>query len=213
MNETIALTIMAIGLLFDISGCIGLIRLPDVYNRVQASTKCVTAGTTLIIIGALIWLGSVPATIKGLICIAFILVTSATAAHALARAAYVLARLAFNVFGIGEGELALLRWLGAISMVAGALLRGNKKSLTAADLKVRCLRGRAAGAAGRGRSLALKDKAAENTAAALSRPPNWGAEAKGADAPTRRGSKKYRLWRRPPGEGKKSGPWRRRRPC
>jgi len=35
---------------------------------------------------------------------------------------YVLARLVYNVFGDGDGVLAVLRWLGAISMVLGGLL-------------------------------------------------------------------------------------------
>ena len=35
---------------------------------------------------------------------------------------YVLARLAFNVFGAGDSELSLLRWLGVLSMVVGGLL-------------------------------------------------------------------------------------------
>ena len=88
MNETIGLTLIVIGVLFDIIGCIGLVRLPDVYNRIQASTKCVVLGTILILIGSLVWLASLSATIKGLIIIMFILITSATAAHALARAAH-----------------------------------------------------------------------------------------------------------------------------
>ena len=88
MNETIGLTLMVIGVLFDIVGCIGLVRLPDVYNRIQASTKCVVLGTALILIGCVVWLASPAAIVKGLICILFILITSATAAHALARAAY-----------------------------------------------------------------------------------------------------------------------------
>jgi len=35
---------------------------------------------------------------------------------------YVLARLAFNVFGVTDNELSLLRWLGLLSMVVGGLL-------------------------------------------------------------------------------------------
>jgi len=73
-------------LLFDISGCIGLIRLPDVYNRIQASTKCVTVGTALILLGSVVWLGSLAGTVKGLICIGLVMLASSTAAHALARA-------------------------------------------------------------------------------------------------------------------------------
>ena len=94
MNEPLTtfqiagLALIVIGVLFDLSGCIGLVRLPDVYNRIQASTKCVVLGTTLILLGAVIWLGTVHVIIKGLVCILFILITSSTAAHALSRAAH-----------------------------------------------------------------------------------------------------------------------------
>ena len=88
MSEIVGLTLISIGVLFDVFGCIGLVRLPDVYNRLQAATKCVTVGTCFILVGSLVWLGSVTGTIKGVICIAFILITSPTAAHALGRAAH-----------------------------------------------------------------------------------------------------------------------------
>ena len=94
MNDTLThvqiagLALIVIGVLFDLSGCIGLVRLPDVYNRIQASTKCVVLGTTMILLGAVIWLGTVHVIIKGLLCILFILITSSTAAHALSRAAH-----------------------------------------------------------------------------------------------------------------------------
>jgi multicomponent Na+:H+ antiporter subunit D len=42
---------------------------------------------------------------------------------------YVLARLAFNVFGIGANELTMLRWLGLLSMVAGAFLAAGQKDI------------------------------------------------------------------------------------
>ena len=88
LNAQIGLALIVIGVLFDVSGCVGLVRLPDVYNRIQASTKCVVLGTALILLGAVIWLGTAAAIVKGLICILFILITSSTAAHALSRAAH-----------------------------------------------------------------------------------------------------------------------------
>ena len=42
---------------------------------------------------------------------------------------YVLARLAFNVFGIADNELSLLRWLGALSMIAGGLLAAGQSDI------------------------------------------------------------------------------------
>ena len=38
MNEIIALIIISIGLVFDLFGCIGLVRMPNVYTRLQAAT-------------------------------------------------------------------------------------------------------------------------------------------------------------------------------
>ena len=88
LNEWIGLALIVLGVLFDLSGCVGLVRLPDVYNRIQASTKCVVLGTTLIILGSMVWMASPHVVVKGLVCILFILITSSTAAHALARAAH-----------------------------------------------------------------------------------------------------------------------------
>ncbi len=39
---------------------------------------------------------------------------------------YVLARLIYNVFGVGEGALAMLRWLGVVSIVVGSLLAAGQ---------------------------------------------------------------------------------------
>jgi len=76
---------MLIGGLFNLFGCIGLVRLPDVYNRLQASTKCVTLGTCCMLLGVLIS-GPVNISLKAFLTIIFILITGPTAAHALSRA-------------------------------------------------------------------------------------------------------------------------------
>ncbi|MFC1539104.1 monovalent cation/H(+) antiporter subunit G [Candidatus Latescibacterota bacterium] len=88
MIENIGFVLLFIGVLFDLFGCIGLVRLPDVYNRLQAATKCVTLGTCMILIGLVFIMGIGSAGIKALLCAAFILLTSPVAAHALARAAH-----------------------------------------------------------------------------------------------------------------------------
>jgi multicomponent Na+:H+ antiporter subunit G len=88
MNDMIALIFIIVGITFDLFGCIGLIRLPDLYNRLQASTKCVTLGTCGILMGVLIKLGFTAGGVKALLCIFFLLLTSPVAAHALARGAH-----------------------------------------------------------------------------------------------------------------------------
>ncbi|MCX5693096.1 MAG: monovalent cation/H(+) antiporter subunit G [Candidatus Omnitrophica bacterium] len=79
---------IVIGLGFDIFGCIGLLRLPDVYNRLQATTKCVTLGTCSILLGTFILKGLCATGVKAILVAIFLLLTSPVAAHALARGAH-----------------------------------------------------------------------------------------------------------------------------
>lgn len=86
---TEAQVLIVIGLLFDLVGTIGLMRLPDVYNRIQAATKCVTLGTCLILIGVFVHAGLGAMGVKALLCAVFVLLTSPVGAHAIARGAYI----------------------------------------------------------------------------------------------------------------------------
>lgn len=88
MSDKIGFIFIGIGLFFDLFGCLGLFRLPDVYNRLQAATKCITLGTCSILFGMLLIVGFTAAGMKAILCILFLLLTSPVAAHALARAAH-----------------------------------------------------------------------------------------------------------------------------
>ncbi|MFC1804469.1 monovalent cation/H(+) antiporter subunit G [Candidatus Omnitrophota bacterium] len=88
MSEILGYIFIVIGLTFNLFGCLGLIRLPDVYNRLQASTKCVTLGTCSILFGLFLFKGVSAAGIKALLCILFLILTAPVSAHALSRAAH-----------------------------------------------------------------------------------------------------------------------------
>jgi multicomponent Na+:H+ antiporter subunit G len=88
MTEVIGYILISIGILFDIFGCIGLVRFPDVYNRLQAATKCVTLGTIMLLVGVALASGHGAMAAKAIICAVFIILTSPTAAHAIAKGAY-----------------------------------------------------------------------------------------------------------------------------
>jgi multicomponent Na+:H+ antiporter subunit G len=88
MSELISYIFMGIGVGFVFFGCLGLIRFPDVYNRLQAGTKCVTLGTIFILVGVMIFFGFTGTSSKALLCLVFILVTSPTAAHAISKGAH-----------------------------------------------------------------------------------------------------------------------------
>lgn len=88
MIDVIGYILIAVGILFDIFGCIGLVRFPDVYNRLQASTKCVTLGTIFVLLGVAMKSGIGLIAAKAVICSVFIMITSPTAAHAIAKGSY-----------------------------------------------------------------------------------------------------------------------------
>jgi len=65
---------------------LGLVRMPDIYNRLQVGTKASTLGTILTLAGILLivpsWSG------KLILLILFILMTNPVSSHVLARAAH-----------------------------------------------------------------------------------------------------------------------------
>lgn len=76
--------VTGIGALFLFLGSLGIFRMPDVYNRVQAGTKCTTLGAFLTIIGVGImqpeWFW------KTLLIALFVLISNPISSHALGRA-------------------------------------------------------------------------------------------------------------------------------
>ena len=84
----VTIIFIVIGVLFNLLGCIGILRLPDVYNRLQAATKCVTLGCCSILLGVFFHFGFSDAGIKALVAIPMLFFTSTVAAHALVRGTY-----------------------------------------------------------------------------------------------------------------------------
>ena len=88
MNSALGFILISIGLAFDLIGCLGLLRYPDVYNRLQVTTKCVTLGTCLILLGTFSLTGFTSAGMKALLCMFFVVFVAPVVAHALARGAH-----------------------------------------------------------------------------------------------------------------------------
>ena len=77
---------LIIGSLFLFSAGLGVLRMPDTYNRIQTGTKATTLGTIMILIG-LSFLH--PAwTLKLVILIFFVMLTNPVSSHSLARASH-----------------------------------------------------------------------------------------------------------------------------
>jgi multicomponent Na+:H+ antiporter subunit G len=88
MNNMISLIFISIGIVFNLLGCIGNLRLPETYNRLQAATKAVTLGCCSILLGVVFHFGLSDAGTKALIAIPILFFGSTVAAHALIRGTY-----------------------------------------------------------------------------------------------------------------------------
>ena len=76
------------GALFALLGAVGVLRMPDVFTRMQASTKASTLGLGCLLIGAALQMGDFGSFIRVLSIGAFVLLTTPVAAHVIARASY-----------------------------------------------------------------------------------------------------------------------------
>lgn len=80
--------LLAVGVFFYFSGAIGIVRFPDVYNRIHASTKGSTMGVVSILLAGVVSLGLDPVSVKSIAIIVFLFLTYPVAGHLLARASY-----------------------------------------------------------------------------------------------------------------------------
>ncbi len=79
--------LLAGGSFFLLVGGIGLLRMPDFFTRLHAAGVTDTAGAGLMMLGLMLQAGFTLVTVKLLLALFFIVFTSPTACHALAKAA------------------------------------------------------------------------------------------------------------------------------
>ena len=79
---------MSAGLFFVLAGTIGVLRLPDFYTRLHAAGMTDTLGAELILLALIFQCDGWQMILKLLLVAFFLLVTSPTATHAVAHAAY-----------------------------------------------------------------------------------------------------------------------------
>jgi multicomponent Na+:H+ antiporter subunit G len=89
VREAAVIVLCCIGVFFSLSGVVGILRMPDVYTRIQCSTKTITMGALPLLVA--IAVGKGPITAFGgraLFVGVLLLVFNPATGHALARAAY-----------------------------------------------------------------------------------------------------------------------------
>ena len=86
--DVVGAMLLAVGLVFVAGGAVGLVRLPDVYSRAHAASKCDSIGAGAILAGLALLGGATFADMKVVLLVVLVLVTAPTASHALARSAH-----------------------------------------------------------------------------------------------------------------------------
>jgi multicomponent Na+:H+ antiporter subunit G len=96
--NVVSYVFIGIGLFFNLIGSFGLHRFPDVYTRLHAATKCTTFGSIFLILAIIvqsagIWVLEGDSSqsimcIHVVVALVALVVTNATGAHAMARAAH-----------------------------------------------------------------------------------------------------------------------------
>ncbi|MDB4582181.1 monovalent cation/H(+) antiporter subunit G [Draconibacterium sp.] len=85
MTTIITAVFFFLGAFFILVSAIGLIRFPDLYTRMHATTKATSFGLLLIIVGASLHFNAPVVWLKALLVIIFIYLTAPLAAHSIAK--------------------------------------------------------------------------------------------------------------------------------
>jgi multicomponent Na+:H+ antiporter subunit G len=89
VREIVVIVLCAIGFFFAFTGAIGIVRMPDVYTRIQCSSKTITMGALPMLIALVVAEGPVSQYGgRALFVAILLLLVNPAASHALARAAY-----------------------------------------------------------------------------------------------------------------------------
>ncbi len=89
MKTVVVAVLLTVGVLVSLSAAVGILRMPDVYLRIQASAKMVLLGALPVLVAIIVAKGfDTPYASRALIVGALLAVMNPIASHALARAAY-----------------------------------------------------------------------------------------------------------------------------
>ena len=88
MTDLVTGLVWIAGAAFALLAAVGVLRMPDVFTRMQASTKASTLGLGCLLIGAALQLGDVSSVIRLISIGAFLLLTTPVSAHVIARGSY-----------------------------------------------------------------------------------------------------------------------------
>ena len=90
MNDLVVAVLLLIGASFLLLAGVGMLRMPDVFSRMQAATKASTLGVACILVAVAVHFNDLGITMRALATSVFFLLTAPVSAHLMGRASYFL---------------------------------------------------------------------------------------------------------------------------
>ena len=88
VRDVATVFLLGSGLSFMLIGAWGVVRLPDAYHRLHASSKCSTLGLFGMLAGAVVHIGTADTLTKAALTLLFAVVATPVGSHILAKAAH-----------------------------------------------------------------------------------------------------------------------------
>lgn len=88
MRDIVTVAFVCIGALFTVLAAVGIVRMPDLFTRLQTATKATTLGVASVMLAAAVHFGDLGTGARAALITGFLFVTAPVAAHAIGRAAY-----------------------------------------------------------------------------------------------------------------------------
>ena len=88
MSERVSAVLLVAGASFMLLAGLGVLRLPDLFMRLQAATKASTLGVGCLLLGVAVHFQDLGVTTRAVLIVAFFFLTAPVGAHLIARAAY-----------------------------------------------------------------------------------------------------------------------------
>ena len=88
MIDALVIALVLVGAAFSLLAAIGIIRMPDLYTRMQSATKAGSLGVACTVLAAAVHFRSTTSTLEALLVTVFLFATAPIASLLIARAAY-----------------------------------------------------------------------------------------------------------------------------
>lgn len=88
MTELIATIAVVLGTLLGVLSAVGILRMPDVYIRLQVASKASSLGVALLMLGVAAYFSELDVIVRASLVVVFLFLTAPVAAHVIGRAAY-----------------------------------------------------------------------------------------------------------------------------